>query len=99
MEFSKSIITDIKNIILTSRENAIRAVDHQRTLMYIGISESEFSKKNNRERTAQIMVTSLLNLLLTNWYLNMELGFSKDKLNYITSFIEHFQLRIQCIRN
>lgn len=45
MEFSKSIITDIKNIILTSRENAIRAIDHQRTLMYWHIGKRIFEEE------------------------------------------------------
>jgi predicted nuclease of restriction endonuclease-like (RecB) superfamily len=44
MEFSKSIINDIKTIILTSRENAIRAVDHQRTLMYWHIGKRIFEE-------------------------------------------------------
>ena len=29
-----SIIADIKGIIVQSKDNAIRAIDHQRTLMY-----------------------------------------------------------------
>jgi len=44
MEFSESIINDIKEIILTSRENAIRAVDHQRTLMYWHIGKRIFEE-------------------------------------------------------
>ncbi|WP_394371633.1 DUF1016 N-terminal domain-containing protein [Pinibacter aurantiacus] len=98
MEFSKSIINDIKDIILTSRENAIRAVDRQRTLMYWHIGKRIFEKEQQGKDRADYG-TPLQNSSLTNWYLNMELGFSKDKLNYIASFIEHFQLRIQCIRN
>ena len=34
MLINQSIITDIKTIIAQSKDKAIRAVDHQRTLMY-----------------------------------------------------------------
>ena len=34
MQLNQSIISDIKSIIAQSRDRAIRAVDHQRTLMY-----------------------------------------------------------------
>lgn len=34
MLVNKSIISDIKSIIANSKDSAIRAVDHQRTLMY-----------------------------------------------------------------
>ena len=34
MIINQSIVKDVKALIAQSRENAIRAVDHQRTLMY-----------------------------------------------------------------
>ncbi|MEG1592079.1 hypothetical protein [Chryseobacterium sp.] len=45
MLVNKSIISDIKNIIAHSKGNAIRAVDHQRTLMYWHIGKRIFEEE------------------------------------------------------
>ncbi len=42
---NQSVITDIKAIIAQMRENAIRAVDHQRTLMYWHIGKCIFEEE------------------------------------------------------
>ncbi len=42
---NQSIIADIKSIITQSKENAIRAVDHQRTLMYWHIGKRIFEEE------------------------------------------------------
>ncbi|WP_262481531.1 DUF1016 N-terminal domain-containing protein [Candidatus Amoebophilus asiaticus] len=42
MLISESIIVDIKSIITKSKDNAIRAVGHQRTLMYWHIGKHIF---------------------------------------------------------
>ena len=46
MLVNKSVISDIKTIIVQSKDNAIRAVDHQRTLMYWHIGKRIFELKN-----------------------------------------------------
>ena len=45
MLISESIIYDIKSIITKSKDNAIRAVDHQRTLMYWHIGKRIFEEE------------------------------------------------------
>jgi len=45
MIVNQSIIADIKQIILQSRDHAIRAVDHQRTLMYWHIGKRIFEEE------------------------------------------------------
>lgn len=42
MLINQSIITDIKAIIVQERDNAVRTVDHQRTLMYWHIGKRIF---------------------------------------------------------
>src|SRR5690606_31985935 len=47
MLINKSIITDIKTIIAQSKDKAIRAVDHQRTLMYWHIGKRIFDEEQD----------------------------------------------------
>lgn len=53
MQLNHSIILDIKSIIAQSRDRAIRAVDHQRTLMYWHIGKRIF-KKSKKVKTVLI---------------------------------------------
>jgi hypothetical protein len=48
-------ITDIKHIISESKKKAVRAVDHECTLMYRHIG-NVFSKKNRKVKSVPIMV-------------------------------------------
>ena len=45
MQLNQSIISDIKSIITQSRDRAIKAVDHQRTLMYWHIGKRIFEEE------------------------------------------------------
>ena len=45
MLVNQSVITDIKAIIAQSKERAIRAVDHERTLMYWDIGKRIFEEE------------------------------------------------------
>jgi len=47
MLINQSIITDIKTIIAQSKDKAIRAVDHQRTLMYWHIGKRIFDEEQD----------------------------------------------------
>ena len=47
MLINQSIITDIKVIIAQARDNAVRAVDHQRTLMYWHIGKRIFEEEQD----------------------------------------------------
>ena len=42
---NQAIIADIKTIITQSKDNAIRTVDHQRTLMYWHIGKRIFEEE------------------------------------------------------
>ncbi|MBX2953564.1 MAG: DUF1016 family protein [Leadbetterella sp.] len=52
MLINSSIITDIKSIIAHSKEKAIRAVDHQRTLMYWHIGKRIFEEEQEGKERA-----------------------------------------------
>lgn len=52
MLINPSIITDIKSIIAESKERAIRAVDHHRTLMYWHIGKRIFEEEQEGKERA-----------------------------------------------
>jgi len=52
MLINQSIITDIKKIIAQSKDHAIRAVDHQRTLMYWHIGRRIFEEEQEGKERA-----------------------------------------------
>ena len=52
MQLNQSIISDIKSIIAQSRDKAIRAVDHQRALMYWHIGKRIFEEEQESKDRA-----------------------------------------------
>ncbi|WP_240904672.1 DUF1016 N-terminal domain-containing protein [Sphingobacterium sp. SGR-19] len=52
MIINQSIIKDIKSIIVQSKDKAIRAVDHQRTLMYWHIGKRIFEEEQEGKNRA-----------------------------------------------
>ena len=42
---SKNLLVDIKSLIATAKESAIRSVDHYRTLMYWHVGEHIFNEE------------------------------------------------------
>ena len=52
MQLNHSIILDIKSIIAQSRDRAIRAVDHQRALMYWHIGKRIFEEEQESKDRA-----------------------------------------------
>ncbi|WP_257621386.1 DUF1016 N-terminal domain-containing protein [Chryseobacterium sp. NKUCC03_KSP] len=78
MLVNKSIISDIKNIIAHSKDNAIRAVDHQRTLMYWHIGKRIFEEEQQGKERADYGKFSL-NIFLKSWSQNMAAVSPKDK--------------------
>ena len=52
MLVNKSVVTDIKTIIAHSKDNATRAVDHQRTLMYWHIGKRIFEEEQEGKHRA-----------------------------------------------
>lgn len=53
MEINKSLIDEIKSIILQNREQAIRAVDHTRVLMYWNIGKRIFEEEQEGKERAE----------------------------------------------
>lgn len=66
MELSKSLIQEIKLLIVQSRESAIRAVDHARVLMYWHVGKRIFEEEQqgrNRAEYGTYLVKSLASAL------------------------------------
>jgi hypothetical protein len=52
MEMNKSLIHEIKSIILQSREQAVRTIDHARVLMYWNIGKRIFEEEQDGKERA-----------------------------------------------
>jgi len=66
MKVKKSLVADIKNMILQSREQAIRAVDNTRVLMYWNIGKRIFKEEQaGKERAdyGSFLIKSLSEVL------------------------------------
>ncbi|CAA7392988.1 PDDEXK nuclease domain-containing protein [Chryseobacterium fistulae] len=91
MLINQSLIVDIKDIISKSRENAIRAVDHQRTLMYWYVGQRIFEEEQNGKDRADY------GKYLTQ-YIAKELepefgsGFSKRQIELFRQFYRKFPI-------
>jgi hypothetical protein len=91
MQLNQSIISDIKSIIAQSRDKAIRAVDHQRALMYWHIGKRIFEEEQESKDRADY------GKYLTEYIAN-ELepefgsGFSKKQLNWYRQFFRTFPI-------
>ncbi len=53
MNLEQSIITDIQSIINSARENAVRAVDHERVIMYWHIGKRIFEEEQHGDDRAE----------------------------------------------
>jgi len=91
MLINQSIITDIKTIIAQSKDKAIRAVDHQRTLMYWHIGKRIFEEEQQGKDRADY------GKYLTE-YISKELepefgsGFSKRQIELFRQFYRTFPI-------
>jgi len=52
MQLNPPLISEIKNIIIRSQDQAIRAVDHARVLMYWYIGERIFKEEQQEQKRA-----------------------------------------------
>ncbi|WKS96883.1 PDDEXK nuclease domain-containing protein [Gallibacterium anatis] len=88
---TNTIITDIKQIIAQSRENAVRAVDFQRVLMYWHIGKRIFEEEQQGQERADYG-TYLIKYLAKQ--LEPELGssFSYRNLNWYRQFYRTFPI-------
>ncbi len=88
---SKSILTDIKAIIAQSRDSAIRAVDHQRTLMYWHIGRRIFEEEQQGKDRADYG-TFLIKYLSEQLQPEFGSGFSTRQLNWYRQFYRTFPI-------
>ncbi|MBD1422621.1 PDDEXK nuclease domain-containing protein [Sphingobacterium chuzhouense] len=91
MIINQSIITDIKNIIVQSKDKAIRAVDHQRTLMYWHIGKRIFEEEQEGKERANYG-TYLIKLLSEQLQPEFGSGFSPRQLERYRQFYRVFPI-------
>ncbi|MDR1876878.1 MAG: PDDEXK nuclease domain-containing protein [Flavobacteriaceae bacterium] len=91
MLVNQSIIADIKAIIAQSRDNAIRAVDHQRTLMYWHIGKRIFEEEQEGKDRADYG-TYLIKYLSEQLQPEFGSGFSKRQINLYRLFYRTFPI-------
>jgi predicted nuclease of restriction endonuclease-like (RecB) superfamily len=91
MLINQSIISDIKAIISQSKESAIRAVDHQRTLMYWSIGKRIFEEEQEGKDRADYG-TYLIKHLSEQLQPEFGSGFSKRQINLYRRFYRVFPI-------
>lgn len=91
MQVIESLVEDIKSIIQHSRENAIRAVDHQRTLMYWHIGKRIFEEEQNGKDRADYG-TFLIKYLSEKLQPEYGTNFSYRQLNWYRQFYRTFPI-------
>ncbi len=91
MSISRAIINDIKNIILESKNNAIRTVDHHRTMMYWRIGKRIFEEEQEGKDRADYgrFLTKYISEELEPEYGN---GFSKRQIEIFRQFYRTFPI-------
>lgn len=91
MLINQTIIFDIKSIISQSRDNAIRAVDHQRTLMYWHIGKRIFEEEQEGKERADYG-TYLTQYIAQELEPEFGSGFSKRQIELFRQFYRTFPI-------
>jgi predicted nuclease of restriction endonuclease-like (RecB) superfamily len=91
MQLNKNILTEIKSIISTSRDKAIRAVDNERTLMYWTIGKRIFEEEQQEKDRAEYG-TYLIKLLAEQLEPEYGSGFSVRQLERYRQFFRIFPI-------
>ncbi len=91
MQLNHSIILDIKSIIAQSRDRAIRAVDHQRTLMYWHIGKRIFEEEQEGKDRADYG-KYLIKYLSEQLQPEFGSGFSKRQIELFRQFYRVFPI-------
>lgn len=91
MFINQSIITDIKSIIVQAKEKALRAVDHQRTLMYRCIGKRIFEEEQEGKDRADYG-TYLIKFLSEQLQPEFGSGFSVRQINLYRQFYRTFPI-------
>lgn len=90
MQLNQSIISDIKSIIAQSRDRAIRAVDHQRTIMYWHIGKRIFEEEQEGKDRADYG-KYLIKYLSEQLQPEFGSGFSVRQINLYRQFYRTFE--------
>jgi len=91
MNLNESIITDIQSIINRARESAIRAVDHERVVMYWQIGKRIFEEEQDgRERA--VYGKRLIEYLSDKLQPQFGQGFSSRNLINLRQFYRKFPI-------
>lgn len=88
---NSSLISEIKTIISQSRDQAIRSVDYQRTLMYWHIGQRIFEEEQNGKERAEYG-TYLIKYLSEQLQPEFGSGFSYRQLNWYRQFYKTFPI-------
>lgn len=88
---NQSIIPDIRAIIETSKEHAIRAVDNERTIMYWTIGKRIFEEEQQGKERADYG-TYLIKYLAEQLQPEYGSGFSYRQLNWYRQFYRTFPI-------
>lgn len=91
MLVNQTIITDIKTIIVQSKDKAIRAVDHQRTLMYWHIGKRIFEEEQDGKERADYG-TYLIKYLSEKLQPEFGSGFSIRQINLYRQLYRTFPI-------
>lgn len=91
MLLNSSIIHEIKSIISQSRENAIRAVDNERTLMYWSIGKRIFEEEQQGKDRADYG-SYLIKFISNQLQLEFGTGFSIRQLERYRQFYKTFPI-------
>lgn len=91
MLVNQSIIADIKAIIIQSKDNAIRTIDHQRTLMYWHIGKRIFEEEQKGKERADYG-TYLIKYLSKQLQPEFGSGFSYRQLHWYRQFYRTFPI-------
>jgi len=91
MSINKTLVEEVKSIILQSREQAIRAVDHTRVLMYWNIGKRIFEEEQEGKERASYG-TFLIKSLSEALQPEFGSGFSYRQLNWYRQFYRQFPI-------
>ncbi|MBL1410821.1 DUF1016 N-terminal domain-containing protein [Sphingobacterium faecale] len=94
MLVNQSLVADIKAIIFQSKDKAIRAVDHQRTLMYWHIGKRIFEEEQEGKERAEYG-TFLIKYLSEQLQPEFGSGFSPRQLERYRQF---YRVQLNCVR-
>ncbi len=90
MQLNQSIISDIKSIIVQSKDKTIRAVDHQRALMYWHIGKRIFEEEQEGKDRADYG-KYLIKYLSEQLQPEFGTGFSVRQINLYRQFYRTFE--------